>query len=620
VALAAHDLDGDADLDIVGRTLEGTPSIHLNDGRGAFPGPIELPLQECPFYQAGAAKIDDGPTADLILLHPSCGEVSILRGTAPGVPTERDTNRNGVPDGCEEDCDRNGFPDDLDISSGRSPDCNRNGIPDSCDAAPALGFDEAVCVLDKGDLYTRAIYAADLTGDAEQDLVLAVRSPVDVDPRPEAHILGGKLVLLFNAGKGDFASPQDLDFGPFPHSVAMLDLDLDGDTDLAVQFPTQVRNCRSDPGASPFQRELLLLRNSGRGLFVEGESICNGEHATKVQAADMNADGLVDLVYETGVNEVVSAHVLLNQLPGGTFADPVEVPVGWGVRITDLNQDGFPDLAANARGDGVSVSFNEAAGSFSTPQAVAAGRLHGIADLDEDGDSDLAVVSLRTLGMSLLLNRGDQTFDEVASGIASVSAWLGDSVFSDLDGDEDVDLASATLSGLAVYLNEGNALYGEPLYLRVPAAFPVIATDLDGDSDADLVLGNCRDKLISLLVNATRRPSSADIDRNGIPDECDRRGLQVPGDATQDASLNISDPIHLLSHLFLGAGTRLPCEGGTAAEPGRGELSLLDANADRAVDLADAVVILGHLFLGRPAHALGTECVPIQGCPEVCGN
>ena len=51
-----------------------------------------------------------------------------------------------------------------------------------------------------------------------------------------------------------------------------------------------------------------------------------------------------------------------------------------------------------------------------------------------------------------------------------------------------------------------------------------------------------------------------------------REGLQLPGDVNQDAKLDMTDPIHVLRHLFLS---------------------------------------------GAPP-ALGTECVPLPGCPAAC--
>jgi hypothetical protein len=129
--------------------------------------------------------------------------------------------------------------------------------------------------------------------------------------------------------------------------------------------------------------------------------------------------------------------------------------------------------------------------------------------------------------------------------------------------------------------------------------------------------------------------ASSDCDGNGIPDECDIasgtsedensnsildgcEGRQRPGDVNQDGSLDLSDALWLLDHLFLGIEPKLPCEGGSASEPGAGDLALADSSGDGRIDLSDVVRVLGFLFLGAEPPALGTECVRIMGCPETC--
>ena len=93
-------------------------------------------------------------------------------------------------------------------------------------------------------------------------------------------------------------------------------------------------------------------------------------------------------------------------------------------------------------------------------------------------------------------------------------------------------------------------------------------------------------------------------------------GLQIPGDCTQDGNLDISDPICLLGHLFLGSPEVLPCDGGTTVDPGN--LLLLDSNGDADIDLSDPVYLLGYLFLGSGPPAGGTECTAMAGCPDAC--
>lgn len=91
---------------------------------------------------------------------------------------------------------------------------------------------------------------------------------------------------------------------------------------------------------------------------------------------------------------------------------------------------------------------------------------------------------------------------------------------------------------------------------------------------------------------------------------------QRPGDYTQDGVLDMSDAISVLQGLFLGSVGPLPCgESGLVAPA---NLQLLDSNGDAKVDVTDAIHVLGFLFLGTSPPVLGTECVPIVGCPPAC--
>ena len=92
-------------------------------------------------------------------------------------------------------------------------------------------------------------------------------------------------------------------------------------------------------------------------------------------------------------------------------------------------------------------------------------------------------------------------------------------------------------------------------------------------------------------------------------------GGQVPGDVGQDARLDFADAVALLRHLFAG-GAAPPC-GGTSLADG-GNRMLADSNGDAAVDMADAIYLLLYLFQGGPRPALGTGCIWMDGCPDLC--
>ena len=92
-------------------------------------------------------------------------------------------------------------------------------------------------------------------------------------------------------------------------------------------------------------------------------------------------------------------------------------------------------------------------------------------------------------------------------------------------------------------------------------------------------------------------------------------GRQYVGDANQDGHVDIADVVGLLRLLFVGGRTAPPCE---TALAGAGNRRLLDVNADAGVNLTDGVYLLEYLFGGGPPPALGADCMPIEGCPDVC--
>jgi hypothetical protein len=89
---------------------------------------------------------------------------------------------------------------------------------------------------------------------------------------------------------------------------------------------------------------------------------------------------------------------------------------------------------------------------------------------------------------------------------------------------------------------------------------------------------------------------------------------QRPGDCSQDGTVDISDAICILGHLFLATPAPLPC--GESLEGDN--VALLDLNGDSETDVSDGVYLLFHLFGGGPGPALGEACTPIGACPDAC--
>ena len=235
-------------------------------------------------------------------------------------------------------------------------DFNEDGLPDiAVMSANASNQVDAVTVL-LGDgtgafmseesfsvgLNALHLVAGDFNGDHHVDL--ATDNELDTSSNGTVSVLRGK-------GDGTFAASVDSTVGaPTPYRIAAGDFDQDGQADIAVSFP----------GGS-----YSVLLSVGGGAFGTPTNFTSpGLAATyydyyPLQAADMNGDGLIDLIAAsstpvTSISDVqVTGSAALLVLPGngdGTFG-AATYPVPGPARIImtgDLNLDGRPDFVTAA--------------------------------------------------------------------------------------------------------------------------------------------------------------------------------------------------------------------------------------------------------------------------------
>jgi FG-GAP-like repeat/PASTA domain len=176
--------------------------------------------------------------------------------------------------------------------------------------------------------------------------------------------------------------------------------------------------------------------------------------------------------------------------------------------IADLNGDSRPDLVAATPGwDKVSVLLNRGDGSFNPKRSYATGAdpwLLQVADLNGDGKPDLvtgnSVWKRRSDTVSVLLNRGDGSFEarrDYAAGKALYSLAIGD-----LNGDSKPDLVTANnrSATLSVLLNRGDGSF-EAKHNYATGRKPnlLAIADLNGDGRPDLAVTNALS--VSVFLN-----------------------------------------------------------------------------------------------------------------------
>ena len=279
----------------------------------------------------------------------------------------------------------------------------------------------------------------------------------DNDERPDVAVATDTtLVLLHNEGDGKFA-PQDARVLPAtkgsPRGVAFVDYDHDGDLDLLA----------AGHGAG----RTSVWRNNGDGTFVDvaGErGLAGTGRDVAIAASDLNNDRAIDLVI-TGD----PTRVFLNPREGPfQAAEPWSAPMPaptMGVAVVDFDKDGWMDLAFSHQPPAsLSLWRNKDGASFERVDlpigAVASATGLAALDYDNDGWIDLAASAGRPSGEGIVVFRNVAGRFEDATGAVSASALAPPSpravVAGDVDGDGDSDLVASGAAGdVSLVRNDG---------------------------------------------------------------------------------------------------------------------------------------------------------------------
>jgi hypothetical protein len=208
---------------------------------------------------------------------------------------------------------------------------------------------------------------------------------------------------------------------------------------------------------------------------------------TRVAAADLNGDGLPDLIVADALDDRVQ---IAFQQPDGSFGDPLTLAAGDApsdIAVVDVNGDGRPDLVVTNQASGdVSVFLNDPGHTFATsyrfragagpyavdttdtspavsslgePVALAAG------DFTGDGRSDLVVVNRGSHSFTVLANDGSGGFADPQAALTTstsegflVNNEAGPVVAGDFNSDGKPDLAilMEDRAEVWVYIGDGS--------------------------------------------------------------------------------------------------------------------------------------------------------------------
>jgi hypothetical protein len=329
--------------------------------------------------------------------------------------------------------------------------------------------------LDTTLTYARCVYATDVDGDGDVDVVGAFREV-------------GAVVWWENDGGSPPVWTRRTIGGGFEDPYACYAVDLDGDGDVDVV----AAGCESDL--------ISWWENDGGDPpgWTERNIVAHFEEASAVYAADVDGDGDNDVLGTDMSGDHVTYWENNGRQPPGWRRHDITYSFGGGsgVYASDLDGDGDMDvLATSVLGNSIGWWENDGAKPPGWTQRILDSSFYGAesvraADLDNDGDTDILGAAPGVWDIAWWQNDGGSppgwTKHFIAKDFSTLS--IHD---SDVDRDGDVDVIGADFRGAITWWENDDATGLAWTRHDVDNDFKkpceVYATDVDGDRDVDIL-------------------------------------------------------------------------------------------------------------------------------------
>ncbi|GMU53734.1 MAG: hypothetical protein AMXMBFR33_28800 [Candidatus Xenobia bacterium] len=359
----------------------------------------------------------------------------------------------------------------------------------------------------------------DITGDNRLDVLVSIF---------DAASGAGPGQIESHAGNGDgtFQGAQVLPAtaGVWPHHLRLGDVNEDGRLDLvAAYLGSPTINVFTNQGGGTLVLSRALEEDNSGGLTLGA-----------LRLTDLNRDGHLDLV---SLSSTWTGDGSGDFHKVQTFSPPIWAGLPESIQAADMDRDGIVDLVVPASDSSIGILFGQGDASFPSPLPVDLRPTDDLVsgDFDEDGRPDLVSREPMTGKTTVTLSRADGTFVTSASLDPGPDEAQGGLVVADFDQDTHLDLATAQDGSIRVLSGRGDGIFdllpGHALSGR-PAR--LATADFNQDGLPDLAVGFLDSPGLSILLGrgdatfraeatlSTSRPVSAltaaDLDQDGRTD------------------------------------------------------------------------------------------------------
>jgi hypothetical protein len=433
-----------------------------------------------------------------------------------------------------------------------------------------------------------------------------------------------KIMVWRNNGDGTFRAPIEFPTGQGPAGIVIADFTGDGKPDVIT----------ANYGGS----SISILRHNGltgdSAGFLPPVTFNAINHAEKIAAADVNGDGILDVVVGelVGIGPSATLAVMINT-GDGNFAAPVLYDAAPGgrfgstaVALADLDNDGDIDLIggglySNGSIDNGAVTIRRNNGSgtfgsaeiilFTNPNFVSMPKELTTGFINSDGFADIvaAVPSGRAIeGFVAVTSNGSGGFNTPVYYEASQQTFDVAVVDLDSDGDGDVITLANSSAAVTVHENLGNGAFRVlPRYEVASLSDAVESADIDNDGDIDIVVNGevdigSPDPVVKILKNNGNGTFAPAIDYTPTRNFADMKLRDINGDGFVDLVFAPDadfPPYHFGTALNLGNGTFAPTVVTNVFSCGDGTIDAADLDGDGDLDI---VLTEEETCPGVPAH------------------